>query len=100
MSKKTKKKKIISDYRRRLQILEARERRNQVRLDEPVKQEDAQENKLSAQTNQIKRVVLSSLEREQLEKNTVYFARDLKKTLVLSVIGLGVIFGLYFFTFL
>ncbi|KKR71761.1 MAG: hypothetical protein UU81_C0037G0008 [Microgenomates group bacterium GW2011_GWC1_41_8] len=100
MTRKTKKKKIISDYRRRLQILEARERRNQVRLDEPVKQEDAQENKLSAQTNQIKRVVLSSLEREQLEKNTVYFARDLKKTLVLSVIGLGVIFGLYFFTFL
>ena len=100
MTRKTKKKKIISDYRRRLQILEARERRNQVLLDEPVKQEDAQENKLSAQTNQIKRVVLSSLEREQLEKNTVYFARDLKKTLVLSVIGLGVIFGLYFFTFL
>ena len=97
MTKKTKKKKIIADYRRKLQILEVQQHRNELRLDEPVKKKVAQENRSAVPIVQTKQITLSSLERESLEKQAQHIARDLKRTLLLSVIGIGVIFGLYFF---
>ncbi|MBI4137023.1 hypothetical protein HY469_03080 [Candidatus Roizmanbacteria bacterium] len=88
MVKKSKKKKIISDYRRKLQLLRAQERRSEVKPEPvPVRTPEKSE----------QRQVISSLERESLQRQTAYVMKDLKKTLTLSVIGIGIIVGLYFF---
>ena len=97
MTKKTKKKKIISDYRRRLQILEAREHRNEIRLDTEAPKQRVAERTPSEPAEKSNERALSSFEREQLDENARYIAKDLKRTLFLSVIGIAVIFGLYFF---
>lgn len=97
MSKKTKKEKIISDYRKRMQLLKLEEHSAGVQLVEPVKSETPVVRKASAHTEPVFRTKLTSLEREGLMQQAMLISRDLKKTLALSVVGIGILVGLYFF---
>jgi hypothetical protein len=99
MSKKTKKNKIISDYRKRLQILEVRERREKEFVEIPVQENIREVKQLSSQ--KVKRVSeekvsLTTLEKQELNRNAAFVKKDLKKTIVLSIVGMGILFGLYF----
>jgi hypothetical protein len=98
--KKTKRNKIISDYRKRLQILEARERREKIFADSGVEQM-AVEKKLSPVSIQkTKRKIqekteLSVFEKQELHRNALFIKKDLRKTVILSIVGMGILFGLY-----
>ena len=101
MARKTKKKKIISDYRRKLKLLENQTKRTNVfTVDDQhesvekipfLRRADRVETKKASPV-----VSYTSIDKREMDKQTKLIANDLKKTVVLSVIGVGFLVALYF----
>ena len=88
MAKKTRKEKIIAQYRRKLQLLETRSdnRISPPVIDEPV------------ETKQVISKTFDLSEDDQMTKK--YFISDFKKSLIIIVTVIALEIGLYFATML
>ena len=103
--KKTKKRKVISDYRRKLKLLETQKRRRSVVTKSPEMEFVVSESKepvikrtvRQQAKEEVKQVHLTDFEAEELAVQAIRVKKDLRKTVVFSLIGFAILFGLYFF---
>ena len=90
MAKKTRKEKIIAQYRRKLQLLETRS--------ENIISPPVVANKQHIEAKQIMSSSVSLSDEDQVTKK--YFISDFKKSLIIIVLVIALEIGLYFVTIL
>ena len=96
--KKTKKDKVIAEYRKRARLLETQKRR-EASLEKLVFVEDKTSvNRVQKERSALpvkKSYTLSASEKDSLVRQARLISGDLRKTVILSVIGVGIIIVLY-----
>jgi len=95
MPKKTKKEKILAEYRKRLRIIEQQLQTNNTQL-KLITKEEKTENKKNLATQKI---IFPNKHQSKIEEDKLinkYFFNDLKKSLLLSFFLIALEFFLYF----